>query len=41
MSLMSPMLTGEFHARLENHKRILFKDAYLCCRDRDDRQDLV
>ena len=41
MSPMSPTLTGEFLARLENHKRILFKVAYLYCRDRDDRQDLV
>lgn len=31
----------EFLTRLENHKRILFKVAYLYCRDRDDRQDLV
>jgi len=41
MPPMSPTLTGEFLARLENHKRILFKVAYLYCRDRDDRQDLV
>jgi RNA polymerase sigma-70 factor (ECF subfamily) len=34
-------LTSEFLARLENHKRILFKVAYMYCRDRDDRQDLV
>ena len=38
---MSPTSTSEFLARLENHKRILFKVAYLYCRDRDDRQDLV
>lgn len=41
MPTMSPTSTGEFLARLENHKRILFKVAYLYCRDRDDRQDLV
>ncbi|MCY7388830.1 MAG: RNA polymerase sigma factor [Burkholderiales bacterium] len=41
MPPMNPTLTGEFLARLENHKRILFKVAYLYCRDRDDRQDLV
>ena len=41
MSPVSPTLTGEFLARLENHKRILFKVAYMYCRDRDDRQDLV
>lgn len=34
-------LTGEFTARLEKHQRILFKVAYMYCRDRDDRQDLV
>ena len=34
-------LTGEFIARLEKHQRILFKVAYMYCRDRDDRQDLV
>ena len=34
-------LTGEFIARLEKHQRILFKVAYVYCRDRDDRQDLV
>ncbi len=33
--------TGEFIARLERHQRILFKVAYMYCRDRDDRQDLV
>lgn len=33
--------TGEFIARLEKHQRILFKVAYMYCRDRDDRQDLV
>ena len=33
--------TGEFIARLEKHQRILFKVAYIYCRDRDDRQDLV
>ena len=38
---MSPTSTSEFLARLENHQRILFKVAYLYCRDRDDRQDLV
>ena len=38
---MSPTLTSEFLARLENHKRILFKVAYLYCRDREERQDLV
>ncbi|MEP7157392.1 MAG: RNA polymerase sigma factor [Betaproteobacteria bacterium] len=38
---MTPTLTVEFLARLESHKRILFKVAYLYCRDRDDRQDLV
>ena len=34
-------LTDEFVARLEKHQRILFKVAYMYCRDRDDRQDLV
>ncbi len=34
-------LTGAFIARLEKHQRILFKVAYMYCRDRDDRQDLV
>ena len=34
-------LTDEFIARLEKHQRILFKVAYMYCRDRDDRQDLV
>ena len=34
-------LTGEFIARLEKHQRILFKVAYMYCRDRGDRQDLV
>ena len=34
-------LTREFVARLEKHQRILFKVAYMYCRDRDDRQDLV
>ena len=34
-------LTEEFVARLEKHQRILFKVAYMYCRDRDDRQDLV
>lgn len=34
-------LTKEFLARLENHKRILYKVAYMYCRDREDRQDLV
>lgn len=34
-------LTSEFITRLENHKRILYKVAYMYCRDRDDRQDLV
>ena len=33
--------TAEFVARLEKHQRILFKVAYMYCRDRDDRQDLV
>ena len=33
--------TEEFVARLEKHQRILFKVAYMYCRDRDDRQDLV
>ena len=33
--------TGEFIARLEKHQRILFKVAYMYCRDRNDRQDLV
>ena len=33
--------TVEFVARLEKHQRILFKVAYMYCRDRDDRQDLV
>ena len=32
---------GEFIARLEKHQRILFKVAYMYCRDREDRQDLV
>ena len=41
MPPMSPTLTDEFLVRLENHKRILFKVAYLYCRDHDDRQDLV
>ena len=41
MPPVNPTLTGEFLARLENHKRILFKVAYMYCRDRDDRQDLV
>ena len=34
-------LTEAFVARLEKHQRILFKVAYMYCRDRDDRQDLV
>jgi RNA polymerase sigma factor (sigma-70 family) len=34
-------LSGEFIARLEKHQRILFKVAYIYCRGRDDRQDLV
>jgi RNA polymerase sigma-70 factor (ECF subfamily) len=34
-------LTGEFTVRLAKHQRILFKVAYMYCRDRDDRQDLV
>ena len=34
-------LTEEFVARVENHQRILFKVAYMYCRDRDDRHDLV
>ena len=34
-------LTDAFVARLEKHQRILFKVAYMYCRDRDDRQDLV
>ncbi len=33
--------TEEFVARLEKHQRILFKVAYMYCRDRADRQDLV
>ena len=41
MPPVNPTLTGEFLARLENHKRILFKVAYMYCRDRDDRQDLM
>ena len=34
-------LTEAFVAHLEKHQRILFKVAYMYCRDRDDRQDLV
>ena len=34
-------VTDAFLARLEKHQRILFKVAYMYCRDRDDRQDLV
>ena len=34
-------VTDDFLARLEKHQRILFKVAYMYCRDRDDRQDLV
>ena len=34
-------LTEEFVARLEKHQRILFKVAYMYCRDRYDRRDLV
>lgn len=34
-------LTDAFVARMEKHQRILFKVAYMYCRDRDDRQDLV
>ena len=34
-------LTEEFVARLEKHQRILFKVAYIYCRDCDDRHDLV
>lgn len=34
-------LPEAFVARLEKHQRILFKVAYMYCRDRDDRQDLV
>lgn len=30
-----------FLVRLEKHQRILYKVAYLYCRSRDDRQDLV
>ena len=41
MPSSSTELTGEFIARLEKHQRILFKVAYMYCRDRDDRQDLV
>ncbi len=41
MSSTPPHLTDEFVARLEKHQRILFKVAYMYCRDRDDRQDLV
>ena len=37
----SATLTGEFLGRLDNHKRILYKVAYIYCRDREDRQDLV
>jgi RNA polymerase sigma factor (sigma-70 family) len=37
----SPERTFEFVTRLEKHQRILFKVAYIYCRDRDDRQDLV
>jgi RNA polymerase sigma factor (sigma-70 family) len=33
--------TDEFVALLKKHQRILFKVAYIYCRDRDDRQDLV
>ena len=33
--------TEGFLTRLENHKRILYKVAYMYCRDREDRQDLV
>ena len=35
------IVTDGFLARLEKHQRILFKVAYVYCRDRDDRQDLV
>ena len=41
MPSSSTELTGEFIARLEKHQRILFKVAYMYCRDRDDRRDLV
>ncbi len=41
MSSTPAHLTDEFVARLEKHQRILFKVAYMYCRDRDDRQDLV
>ena len=34
-------LTDAFVARMEKHQRIFFKVAYMYCRDRDDRQDLV
>ena len=34
-------LNNEFVTRLAQHQRILFKVAYMYCRDRDDRQDLV
>ena len=34
-------VTDDFLARLEKHQRILFKVAYMYCRDRDDRQDLM
>lgn len=34
-------LTEEFTAGIAKHQRILFKVAYMYCRDRDDRQDLV
>lgn len=41
MPATAAALTGEFIARLTQHQRILFKVAYMYCRDRDDRQDLV
>ena len=34
-------LNNEFVTRLSQHQRILFKVAYMYCRDRDDRQDLI
>ena len=43
-SLPAPLTrerAGEFVDRLAQHQRILFKVAYMYCRDRDDRQDLV
>jgi DNA-directed RNA polymerase specialized sigma24 family protein len=35
-----PVTLG-FLTHLENHKAILYKVAYMYCRDREERQDLV